>query len=337
MLTIAIPTYNRPAQLRATVAKVAPQLDGECRLLVIDNASPTPATDVLRDVLASVPNDRWQILRNRTNIGGAANVLRCFEMCETPWIWVLGDDDYPLPDAVATIRRQIQTHPDAAYFNFRTELFHRTESFVTRGAFEFVDRIDSFSNALLLSTNLFDARAALAQLKFGYTHAYSCAPQLVIVIRALVDATVPRECVFLTDQIVRWAPAPQDQRWSTVNVNLAAPTLLDMPLPPELRARLAEQLDGPNGLYTPLAGIARQLLFVARADGDGRSARFLFDQTVARRYALGRPLRAWAEVPLLRALLRIPRVGLAFANAVAHLVRGTAAGENQLQSRTERM
>jgi len=33
--------------------------------------------------------------------GGAGNVFRCLEECQTEWLWILSDDDPALPDAVA--------------------------------------------------------------------------------------------------------------------------------------------------------------------------------------------------------------------------------------------
>lgn len=57
------------------------------------------------------PGVQCRVVRKRANIGANANVLRCFELCETEWIWILGDDDHGLPGAVDKILAHLGRRP----------------------------------------------------------------------------------------------------------------------------------------------------------------------------------------------------------------------------------
>jgi hypothetical protein len=53
--------------------------------------------------LQQYPHIDAQLVRNKFNIGANANILRCLELVRNPWVWILGDDDLPLPNAIETI------------------------------------------------------------------------------------------------------------------------------------------------------------------------------------------------------------------------------------------
>ena len=110
-LTVAIPTFDRNQTLREHLASLLPQLTPDCTLLIIDNCSPTPVIETIRDLLDGYPSLSVRVDRNQTNIGAGANILRCLERCETEWLWVLGDDDRPRPDAVGRIMKDAAERP----------------------------------------------------------------------------------------------------------------------------------------------------------------------------------------------------------------------------------
>src|SRR5262245_2262452 len=100
-LTIAIPTFDRNDLLCTHVTRLLPQLTPEVRLTILDNSSPRPVSEDLARLLEKNSEAKVDIVRHQFNIGAAANILRCIELCQTPWIWILGDDDQPLDNAVA--------------------------------------------------------------------------------------------------------------------------------------------------------------------------------------------------------------------------------------------
>jgi glycosyltransferase involved in cell wall biosynthesis len=329
-LTVAIPTFNRNAILRANLERLVPQLDADCRLLILDNCSPTPVADTISDILRE-SRAPVTLVRHRVNIGGNANVLRTFELCESDWIWVLGDDDAPHPDAVATIKRNITEHPTSRFFNYSTELFARSRTTVTRGPVELIDRAESFSNTLFLSTDVFDARVIQAQLRVAYLYAYSNAPHLIALLASLGTDDV---CVLSHERIVSWEAPPHAERWSMINAGLSFPTILDAPLPVAIRDALGRLV---WDAYPPLEGLVRQLLMLARHDGSAREARFLYSQLVARRYSGVRKSWGWVRSVLYRPLFWVPAVSAPVVELASRAMLGDAAGENRLQDRVARM
>jgi glycosyltransferase involved in cell wall biosynthesis len=103
-LTIAIPTFNRAAKLREQLDRLALQLTPEVRCCVYDNASP----DGTREVVAKYNSRGIAYTCDSYNGGFGRNTLRCFEECQTEWLWVLSDDDLISASAVADLLRLIK-------------------------------------------------------------------------------------------------------------------------------------------------------------------------------------------------------------------------------------
>lgn len=113
ILTVCIPTYNRPEHIQRQVRDVLKQLVSGVKLVVLDNHSPIPV-----DTLFTVEEQsRFSIVRHKVNIGADANNAHCLEMVDQGWVWLLGDDDVIRPDAVEVILGLIAAHPACCYIN----------------------------------------------------------------------------------------------------------------------------------------------------------------------------------------------------------------------------
>jgi glycosyltransferase involved in cell wall biosynthesis len=99
ILTIAIPTYNRAAKLRAQLERLVPQLGPQVRVCVYDNDSP----DETREVVAPYLDRGISYFRAIANCGAGRNFFRCFEECQTEWLWILSDDDLATQTVVADL------------------------------------------------------------------------------------------------------------------------------------------------------------------------------------------------------------------------------------------
>ena len=117
-LTIAIPTYNRNDILEQNIGLLLPQLNSDCKLLIIDNHSSIPVEETLNPYILKFPHVSIEVIRNRVNVGGNANVLRCIEFCETEYLWILSDDDPVLNNAVETIFKYIHGTQVYDFVNF---------------------------------------------------------------------------------------------------------------------------------------------------------------------------------------------------------------------------
>jgi glycosyltransferase involved in cell wall biosynthesis len=109
LLTIAVPTYNRAANLENLLTVLQVELGSlpQIELIVSDNASPDGTEAVVRRFLAE--GLRCRYLRNETNIGADANFLQCYEAARGRYLWIFGDDDIIFPGALARICELLAT------------------------------------------------------------------------------------------------------------------------------------------------------------------------------------------------------------------------------------
>jgi len=90
-LDIIIITYNRSEQLEKTLLQFLRSPFVENRVVVIDNASTDTTPEVCQRFANRFP--RFEVVRNRLNIGGDANFLRAVEASRATYTWVVCDDD----------------------------------------------------------------------------------------------------------------------------------------------------------------------------------------------------------------------------------------------------
>jgi glycosyltransferase involved in cell wall biosynthesis len=275
-LTIAIPTRDRNQLLRDHLALLVPQLTPETRLIVLDNASPTPVAETLAELLRQHPEAPVTVSRNRVNIGSSANVMRCIERCESPWLWILGDDDRPMPDAIATALAAIRRHSKCVVINFSSAVKNPDGEIVSDGLEDFVRRMPSFANTTLISNNLYRADRLADHVWTGCFFAYSLYPHLTCVLSEL--HAKGGQCCFTSAQIVEWGP---DSHWSRLMAGAGMGVLLDLPIPHRVRQLLVPKLVGVAGRFSSLAVL---LLDQVGITLDAPTARYMHEQAYQRLY-----------------------------------------------------
>jgi glycosyltransferase involved in cell wall biosynthesis len=166
-LTIAIPTFNRNAILLANLKHLLPQLTKHVDILIIDNCSDVEVENYLKQ--NKIYDNKIKIVRNTVNIGGNANVLRCIEHCKSDYIWILGDDDFPLPDALEKIKT-ILAYSDAIWINFYSADFQpkRISEAKDDSLNDFLKHLNSISELVFVSNNIYKVSC----IKEGLSHAY---------------------------------------------------------------------------------------------------------------------------------------------------------------------
>lgn len=185
MLTIAIPTYNRNHLLQRALERLLPQLGAQHRVLIVDNGSDSAVQQTLAPWLASQPNANVRIVRNAVNIGGAANLLRCLELCETRWLYCLGDDDLVGPDCLATIDRTLAQQPEAVYVSFSRKDSRWPSAGCSYDLGGFIERMNDWSSFLFMSTAVVNADRLRTEVRWGHLYAYTWAPFQAILIKLL--------------------------------------------------------------------------------------------------------------------------------------------------------
>ena len=93
-LSIFIPTFNRWGILSKTLDHTLRNLPEKFIVRILNNNSSHKGRSIVDKVIVDHPQIDCKIIDNPVNVGGEGNFLRCVELCETPYILVLGDDDY---------------------------------------------------------------------------------------------------------------------------------------------------------------------------------------------------------------------------------------------------
>jgi hypothetical protein len=129
-VTVGIPTYNRAASLRDTIASVLSQSYRDFRLLVSDNAS----DDETPDVVASFADPRIEYLPSARNIGMIGNFNRLIHHAETPFLVLLPDDDLLYPDHLRCVVDVLERYPSVGVVHTAYDLVDSDSTVLSRGA-----------------------------------------------------------------------------------------------------------------------------------------------------------------------------------------------------------
>ena len=110
LLTIAIPTYNRASYLQISLEQLFQQIQkieaDEVEILVSDNASVDETSLVIRKMFLKGLNVRYEV--NSQNIGGDANIARCFDLAIGNYVLILGDDDLFVDDGLVYLMKHLR-------------------------------------------------------------------------------------------------------------------------------------------------------------------------------------------------------------------------------------
>lgn len=184
ILTIAIPTFNRINSLKLTLTWLIPQLTEECELLILDNRSNDGTKDLLESVVTQNCTSKViNVIRNACNVGGNENILRCIEYSSGDYVWLLGDDDTPLPNAVDTILMNIKNHPKTLVFNYYLECpAHqiRHHSHKTYGSVDYLSYTNFLGELVFISNIVLSVKQALQNLNEAHLWQSSHVPQLIV-------------------------------------------------------------------------------------------------------------------------------------------------------------
>lgn len=238
MLTIAIPTFNRNHLLRDCLERLLPQMKSTHQLLVVDNCSDVPVQGYLDGWLTECGQKNIRIVRNSINVGSGANLLRCLELCETSWLYCLGDDDLVADDCIQKIERALATHPEALYISFSRQVARRPYVTCTNGLTEFISHLNDWSSFLFMSSSIVNAGKMRPVARWGYLYSYTWAPFQAILLKLLNSGG---EVVF-SDDIICHEESLSENTWVPFPVAAGKMLLPELVDSKELRCALAAKL-----------------------------------------------------------------------------------------------
>jgi len=244
ILSIAIPTYNRREKLVRLVTSLRPMLTSQVYLLVVDNDSDYPVHDALQEVTKNIPASLFTIVKNKTNVGANPNVLRCFELVTTEWVWIIGDDDLLYPEAIETVIKAIKQFPDALVVNFNTQMLElhkvrREQTTIVSSIESLADSLDDYANFLFISANVYRRKAILPWLRLGYMQIHSFSSHVSMVLAAIQEKA--GICVFHSGLTIRHEPTAPGDGWNWMNVARALPEAFNVIGDPKIRSTLAKK------------------------------------------------------------------------------------------------
>jgi glycosyltransferase involved in cell wall biosynthesis len=120
VLSVVIPTFNRPEATALCVASIADQIDEDLEdrveIVLSDNASEAPMQATIRDLAARYPSISYYL--NAHNGGMEVQVLTAPWRAQGEWMWLFGDDDLLAPGGLAHVVRRLETDaPDFLTLN----------------------------------------------------------------------------------------------------------------------------------------------------------------------------------------------------------------------------
>ncbi len=115
-LSICIPTYNRPEDLKNCINSIFIQKNVNRKnfeICVSDNCSKTNILKILKPFKKKL-NIRYR--RNKKNLGFAMNVLNVSMMAKGKFIWFLGDDDLVNQNSISYLLNLIKKNESIDFF-----------------------------------------------------------------------------------------------------------------------------------------------------------------------------------------------------------------------------
>src|ERR1043166_2194497 len=110
LVSVVIPTFNRPSYLREAIASALRQTYSNFEVLVCDNAS----TDETRQVVESFSDPRLRYRRHSRNVGPTENVIGGCRETRGEFIANLHDDDVWEPSFLEKLVPVLRENPSAA-------------------------------------------------------------------------------------------------------------------------------------------------------------------------------------------------------------------------------
>lgn len=115
-ISICIPTFNRASRLVNCLQSIKLNRateDVDYEVCISDNGSTDNTLEVVR---AAEKKLNIKYFRHAENVGRVKNYLKVVDMADGDFIWLLGDDDLLLPDALMTISGLIKENNDVDFF-----------------------------------------------------------------------------------------------------------------------------------------------------------------------------------------------------------------------------
>jgi glycosyltransferase involved in cell wall biosynthesis len=121
-ITIAITVYNRRRYVEQAICSALNQT-ASVGVMVMDDFGPDPS---LQDFVKGKFGARVKYIRNPVRRGLFGNLNACLELCSTPWLSILHDDDYLAPEFIEAMLELYRYCPDCGLYFGGTTMVNDT-------------------------------------------------------------------------------------------------------------------------------------------------------------------------------------------------------------------
>ncbi len=172
ILSVCIPTYNRPKEFERMLRGVLPQITNEVEIVVRDDG-PNDEAKKAFDFLAAGKAINFNYIKGE-KIGLDAANLFLIENARGKYIWWFSDDDEMRPGAIAKVLELVKSNIDISFIWANFSVYGNKNSTILRDDGFFIDGSEVLdvlgTNIGLLSTLIFSRNEALQSLPQARKH-----------------------------------------------------------------------------------------------------------------------------------------------------------------------
>jgi len=144
ILSIAIPTYNRASILDGSLRVLLPQINehkSDVEFIITDNASEDNTQEVINTYKKQYSDLNFITHLQTTNTGFFGNFLKCRELSNGKYFWLLSDNEQISNGFIDFLVRNIKSNKTSvgALFLSHVEVFHHDTSAIHTSTFKYSD------------------------------------------------------------------------------------------------------------------------------------------------------------------------------------------------------
>lgn len=195
LLSISIPTYNRPSKIARLLQGILPQLVSGVEVVIRDDSTTNETETIVRQLFSQFNKSNQLSYFKGDKLGMDRATLFVVEKAQGEYVWTFGDDDEMAPGAIQHVIELISSHPNISFMwaNYTcVEMpgsigWSAEERFFKDGN----EALEILSNKMtLLSTFIFKKENAMKAWKIAEKHIGSWWSIMALVLESMADGDV---------------------------------------------------------------------------------------------------------------------------------------------------
>lgn len=147
LLTVAIPTYNRPKELDRLLSALVPQITPEVEVCIQDDGTNDETQTLVFKHFKGKEDNLIYVRGKKLGVDNA--ILLTIEHARGEYVWTFGDDDLMAPGAIEKVTSIVKKYPDITFVWVNFQAAHINKPVVDLGG----DRFFRDRNEFLTSVN----------------------------------------------------------------------------------------------------------------------------------------------------------------------------------------